>query len=211
MNDDAGSLPPKLDFPTPRRIWKTESGFPPFFQRTRPPRTASKGQGLLAWAGQSAREVLSILTGSRISNRGSVHFDGRLAARLSMANENEEPKIEQVKLSKIQPGPIGHESLTVDQLERARAIYECVGPYLRTTFEQFELNFLRDANLEQELQIWGCIALAHQSFLQRQPDATDDEADRAFTTFLLMSMGAAKPNDVPAAVWESLEAIYEGR
>lgn len=128
-----------------------------------------------------------------------------------MASEKGELKVEHVKLSEIQPGPIGHESLTEDQLGQARAIYECVGPYLRTSFEQFELNFLREANPEQELHSWGCIALAHQRFFRWRPNATDEDADRAFTTFLLMSMGAARPHDVPTAVWESLEAIYEGR
>lgn len=128
-----------------------------------------------------------------------------------MSAEEDEPKIEQVELSKLRPGPPRHESLAEDQLIRARVIYKLLSPYLKTTFEQFESNFLRDAHPEQEIRIWSQIALAHQTFLQRNTDATDADAERAFKAFLLMSMGAPRTNDIPVSIWEPLAAIYEGR
>lgn len=110
----------------------------------------------------------------------------------------------------LRPSPIQHESLTDNQLERVRVIYQSLGPYLNTAFEQFELNFERDENPEQEIQAWSRIAFAHQTFLQRNPAATQQDVERAFKALLLVSMRAPRADDIPASIWESLEAIYEG-
>ncbi len=45
-------------------------------------------------------------------------------------------------------------------LEQVRSVYEIVGPYLETTLEQFEINFMRDAEPEGEVLIWSAIAAA---------------------------------------------------
>ena len=110
----------------------------------------------------------------------------------------------------LRPSPIQHESLADDQLERVRVIYQFLCPHLNTAFEQFELNFKRDENPEQEIQAWSRIALARQTFSQRNPAATRQEAERAFKALLVVSMRAPRVDDIPASIWESLEAIYEG-
>jgi hypothetical protein len=122
----------------------------------------------------------------------------------------DQPEIRRVKLSNLTAGPIRHEALTDKQLERARLIYACLGPFIGTPFEQFELNFLRDMNPDKEIHIWSCIAVAHQKFLKRKPGVSEDEARLAFTGLLLNSMGATKPDDMPAPLWKSLERIYDG-
>lgn len=128
-----------------------------------------------------------------------------------MSSVNNETRIAEFKLCKIWPDPVDPKPLTEEQLKRTRAIYKCLGTYLNTNLEQFELNFERDQNPEQEIQIWSHIAAAHQTFLQRNTDATGADAERAFKAFLLMSMGAPRTGDIPASIWESLAAIYEGR
>lgn len=207
-NDSGGSLPLKPTSHSPGRI-KQACEFPAETRRIERLRASSQGRRLLAWAGNSARAILNIVIGNRSSNQVGPRFDHKLATRLGVPTKSNEPGIEETKLSKHRPGPIRHESLTEDQLERVRAIYECISPYLGTAFEQFELNFFRDLYPAREIRIWGCIALAHQTFLQRRPDATESEAQHAFKAFLLMSMGAPRPNEIPAPLWESLEAIYE--
>lgn len=128
-----------------------------------------------------------------------------------MAHEPDEPEIRYVDPKDLSHGPIRHESLTLEQLKRARLIYDCLGRFIGMPFETFELNFLRDMHPDREIEIWACIALAHQTFLQRQPDATEEDARLALKAFLLMSMAARRPDDIPVQTWESLEAIYEGR
>lgn len=128
-----------------------------------------------------------------------------------MASINNETRIAEFKLCKMWPDPVDPKPLTEEQLKRTRAIYKCLGPYLNTNLEQFELNFERDPDPEQEIQIWSHIALAQQIFLQRNTDETSADAERAFKTFLLMSMGSPRPDDISEPIWESLAAIYEGR
>jgi hypothetical protein len=122
----------------------------------------------------------------------------------------DEPEIRHVNPQDLKPGPIRHKALTNKQLERVRLIYACLGPFIETPFEQFELNFLRDMHPEREIKIWSCIALAHQKFLKQKPDASEAEVRQAFTGLLLISMGATKPDDMPGPLWELLERIYDG-
>jgi len=51
----------------------------------------------------------------------------------------------------LRPGPIRHASLPPELLEPIRAVYEIVGPYLDTTLEQFEVNFMRDMHPDEEV------------------------------------------------------------
>ncbi len=127
-----------------------------------------------------------------------------------MSDEPNEPDVRYVKISDLTAGPIRHEALTDKQLERVRLIYRCIGPFIETPFEQFELNFLRDMHPDREIHIWSCIALAHQKFLKQKPDASEAQVKLAFTGLLLISMGATKPDDIPAPLWESMERMYDG-
>lgn len=126
-----------------------------------------------------------------------------------MSSIENEPRIADFKLHAIWPDPVDPKPLTAEQLKRVRAIYKGLGPYLNTNLEQFELNFERDEDPEHEIQTWNRIALAHQMFLRREPEASNEDAQRGFKAFLLMSMGSPRPNDIPTPLWESLEAIYE--
>ena len=41
--------------------------------------------------------------------------------------------------------------------------------------------------------------------------ATIDDAKLALKAFLMISMGADRPNSIDESQWQSFEAIYEGR
>ncbi|HEV3004454.1 MAG TPA: hypothetical protein VGX78_08325, partial [Pirellulales bacterium] len=75
---------------------------------------------------------------------------------------------------------------------------------------QFEINLLRELQPDREIHVWSCIAVAHRRFLKRWPNASEAVAKLAFKGLLLMSMGATKPDDMPAPLWESLEKICDG-
>jgi hypothetical protein len=44
---------------------------------------------------------------------------------------------EKVDPSKLRPGPIRHESLPPETLERIKVVSELIGPYVNTTLEPF--------------------------------------------------------------------------
>ena len=116
--------------------------------------------------------------------------------------DSNDPNIRMVKASDLRPSPLQRESLTQQQEEAARAIFEYLKPYLDTTFEQFEINFLRDANPDAEIQVWYQIAVIHSSILEHNPDATDDDGKDVFSSLLIISMGGtSKPENVSERVW----------
>jgi len=123
----------------------------------------------------------------------------------------DEPEIRYVNPKELTPGPIRHESLTGEQTETIRQVYEILSPYLNTSFEQFELNFLRDLHPEREILIWTLIANADQRFRAEYPSANDEEARAAFKGFLLISMGTSRPVEIPQAAWDKLQDIYANR
>lgn len=120
-------------------------------------------------------------------------------------HDSNDPNIRMVKASDLRPSPLQRESLTQQQEEAARAIFEYLKPYLDTTFEQFEINFLRDANPDAEIQVWYQIAVIHSSILEHNPDATDDDGKDVFSSLLIISMGGtSKPEKVSERVWETV-------
>ena len=107
-----------------------------------------------------------------------------------------DPDISKIPLSSIRPGPIRHESLSDELLERIRVIFKLIGPYLDMNLEQFELGFMRDAHPDNEVAIWARIAAAwhtyHKNFtdLKRLPD---EEEKGLVKALLLTSMGIDDP------------------
>lgn len=117
--------------------------------------------------------------------------------------DSNDPNIRMVKASDLRPSPLQRESLTQQQEEAARAIFEYLSPYLATTFEQFEINFLREADPDAEIQVWYLMAVIHSSFLEVHPDASEDDGKDVFSSLLVISMGGdSKPKEVSERVWD---------
>ena len=123
----------------------------------------------------------------------------------------DEPENRPVNPKHLRPVPIRHESLTDEQTETIRQIHEILSPYLNTSFEQFELNFLGDLHPKREILIWTLIAHAQQRCRTEYPSATDEEAKAAFKGLLLISTGTCRPAEFPQAVWDKLQDIYANR
>jgi hypothetical protein len=123
----------------------------------------------------------------------------------------DEPEFRNVNPKDLRPGPIRHESLTDEQTETLRQIYEILSPYLNTPFEQFELNFLRDVHPEREILIWTLIANALQRFRTEYPSANEEETKAAFKGLLLISMGICRPAEIPQVAWDKLQDIHANR
>lgn len=128
-------------------------------------------------------------------------------------NEDSQDKgeVRWVNPNDLVPGPIRHESLSDDQVKRARAVYRALQPFVAPTFEQFELNFLRDSAPEIEIQIWENIAYAFQRYSQRCGPLDEADEQTLFRNLLLISMCAPKPDDTPKEYWEQILAIYDGK
>lgn len=111
----------------------------------------------------------------------------------------DDPEIRYIPIDQIRSGPIRHESLPDELLERIRAVHKLIGPYVGSNLEQFELSFMRDSHPEHEVSIWSRIAIAwhtyHKNFtnLKRLPEEAEKDLIRALLT---ISMGADEHADL---------------
>lgn len=94
--------------------------------------------------------------------------------------------------SDLRPGPIRHESLPDELLGQIRSIYDLIGPYLDTTLEQYEINFMRDMHPQSEVMVWASITAAwldyHRLHLN-QERLPDDDEKKLISALILISMG----------------------
>ncbi|WP_182870651.1 hypothetical protein [Stieleria mannarensis] len=125
-----------------------------------------------------------------------------------------DPEPESIKLTALQPGPIRHESLSLELLDQVQAVYDLIGPFLGTTLERFELNLMRDSDPEQEVAIWYSITAAWISYHDKYLGAallTDDEEEKLIAALIAISTGANDINrfGVPEPVGQLLLNCYD--
>lgn len=122
---------------------------------------------------------------------------------------------ERVDPRSLRPGPIRHESLPPELLDRAGAVYGVLGPYLGTTLEQFEVNLMRDADPESEVVVWCSIAAAwlayHEQHTGDEP-LPDDQEKTLIAALVAISTGVEDADrlGVPPEVGRRLLACYDG-
>jgi hypothetical protein len=71
---------------------------------------------------------------------------------------------------KIRPGKIKHEGLDPEWERIARHSYQVVGHLVKPTYEQWELDFLRDDSPEHEMFLWLVISDAFEVAVAEHPD-----------------------------------------
>lgn len=97
-----------------------------------------------------------------------------------------------VPLNQISKGPVIHEQLPNHLVSALRWIYRHVhGCLCDSTFEQFELDFCRDDDPEQEVAAWMRMTIAALEYTDRYPASTKCNVLRRM---LAISMGV-RPDD----------------
>ena len=76
----------------------------------------------------------------------------------------ETAKVQWIDPSKIQPGPIRHESLPEDMVERIKAVQAVFAEVDPTPPAKWVEDFKRDMNPDRELAIWEAMAGAYTSY-----------------------------------------------
>lgn len=97
--------------------------------------------------------------------------------------------------NKLRPGPIRNESLPPNLLNKIKAVFDIIGPYLGMTLEQFEIGFMRDLNPESEVALWCNITMAwlayHEAHLANKT-LSDEEEGKLLGSFDLQSLQGSK-------------------
>jgi hypothetical protein len=122
---------------------------------------------------------------------------------------------ERINSRQLCPGPIRHESLPPELLERINEVFEIIGPYVNMTLEQFEVGFMRDLHPESEVALWYSIAAAwldyHEKFLGGGELAVEGER-KLLAALIAISTGVEDLSKlgVPAQVGRRLLECYDG-
>ena len=82
----------------------------------------------------------------------------------------EDKPMEFIDPKKVRPGNIKHEGLDPEWEKIARHTFQVVGHLVKPTYEQWELDFLRDTNPEHELFLWLIISDAFEVAVVERPE-----------------------------------------
>jgi hypothetical protein len=121
---------------------------------------------------------------------------------------------EHIDPKQLRPGPIRHESLPPELLQLIEAVYEVIGPYLNTTLERFEIDFMRDMHPEREVALWCRITKAwlayHEDFLGNE-GLPDKEEQKLLVALIAISTGVEDLSKlgVPVEVGRRLLQCHE--
>ena len=110
--------------------------------------------------------------------------------------------------SKSKPGRLRRDSLTDDQENQIRTIFDGIGDCFGGPLEKLERDVLLDANPDRKIASWKRIAAAHQHYFQRVSDATREDRRLVLDALIAVSMECPKPDQVPVAVWKQLKKLY---
>ncbi len=100
-----------------------------------------------------------------------------------------------IRLSQLQKGPIRHESLSDELLEGLKFAYDTVGHFIHPTWEQWEIDFMRDLHSETEIRIWLRIALSWQLYHDKfvKDEVLSDEQEKNLVgTLIQISRGVTE-------------------
>jgi hypothetical protein len=100
-----------------------------------------------------------------------------------------QPNVQWVDPKTIQPGPVWHDALTPDQLDRVRELQTVFAEIDGQTFEQRAEGFTHDLNIDRELKIWGVMARAYRGYCAKHP-LTPAGKKEVFKIVLLRSMAS---------------------
>jgi hypothetical protein len=123
-------------------------------------------------------------------------------------------KPENIDPRKLRPGPIRNETLPPELLDKIKAVFDLIGPYIDMTLEQFEIGFMRDLHPENEVALWCRITAAwlayHKKFLDEEEQPDDDEKG-LLSALILISTGVKDVAElgVPAEVGRRLLQCYD--
>jgi hypothetical protein len=115
------------------------------------------------------------------------------------------------ELRNIKPGPIQHRDVPPFLLDIMQWTYKIVGHYVQPTLEQWELGFMRDVHIEQEVAYWVRLAHAFISYHERRklPLRSDDEELRLVGSFMQRPVGTDHESALIRDCWKNPERWKE--
>src|SRR5262249_41888528 len=122
-------------------------------------------------------------------------------------------EVKLVNVSDLKKGPIRHETLPNELLERIRSVHAVVRPYFSGTLEEWEIDFMRDLRPEREVAVWEAIVLAWRQYHEKHVKVDQlphQQEKRLFTALLQLANGETRIRElrVPTEVGLKLKGIW---
>lgn len=90
--------------------------------------------------------------------------------------------------NKIIPGPIVHNQLSQEQLEKITKIQSAFSDVYSISLEDTIANFKRDRNPDSEIKVWLNMLHAYEKFTLKDPQITVEKKSEVFKLILSRSM-----------------------
>jgi hypothetical protein len=100
----------------------------------------------------------------------------------------DKPKEITMNSKDISVGPVVHDSLSSDQLDKVMRIQKIFAEVYPVSLDETVTNFKRDLNPDKEIQIWLNMAAAYQEFISRNSAIDSSKKQDVFNLLLLRSM-----------------------
>jgi hypothetical protein len=107
-----------------------------------------------------------------------------------------------INIDDIEDGPIQHEKLPQELLDRIINFKEILIEVEKTPIDQTIENFKKDTHPESEVEVWEHIARAYHAHTTTQPDITLDKKKEIYKAIFLLSLRAIKE-------FEEMETLSE--
>jgi hypothetical protein len=102
------------------------------------------------------------------------------------AQKNQNP--ETVDSNKIIPGPIVHDQLSEEQIEKITKIQSVFSDIYPISLEDTITNFKRDRNPDNEIRVWENMMHAYETFISENPEIDVEKKSEVFKLILTRSM-----------------------
>ena len=111
------------------------------------------------------------------------------------------------KISDLRPGPIRHEELPPDLVDRIRAFKEVLGDVEPSSLEGTIENFQRDMHPEREVEIWERIARAYKDFITRHAISDFQTRSDVFGVLLTIANGGHDFDDFDGLTADQIDEL----
>jgi hypothetical protein len=103
-------------------------------------------------------------------------------------SSQQESKVVTMKAKDINLGPVVHDRLTADQMDKIKKIQKTFEEVYPVSLEETVTNFKRDQNPNKEIGVWLNMASAYEKFIRKYPETDSLKKQEVFKLTLLRSM-----------------------
>lgn len=103
-------------------------------------------------------------------------------------NNSEHSNVQTIKAGDLTLGPIVHDTLSADQIEKIKTIQAAFAEVNPSSLEETITDFKRDQHPDGEIASWLAMANAYEQFTSKHAGAPLDKKKEAYKLILLRSM-----------------------